>query len=564
MDFLLDQIEIFWLPRGAGVSLNGCSMESDSVSSSSASDRSDSDNDNGNDGPDLSDASRDALSGNDDVSDRDDEPDTEPDAPDPATANNGVAADDGAEDDDAAAEADVEVSAPVATGHPGGPETSEEPDIADEPPTAPAVDPTVAANDNLETVADAVPEDPQAVAASIAAAHSYSYQQGMLAETAVTDYDTAAMASDVLNIAHSDPVAAMDVAAALAEQMPAAYADAMLEQVAERVETSRLAEFNLDVRNLDDPREVIDPEAAQAAADAVLSESYRAGLRETVFGGQGPLDADAIVEGLLEMRDINQDLAVAARQEVMGRVTPEMAEQIDAALAEAPPPEGVAVLSANTNPWSANAVTRFAGSLLGDPVAVIGSAFRNDGLAVNPLTNEILDGRRLEDARFGTFVDVATLGLGKGLTTTTRAGAAVIDEVAATTRAAPAPASGMLPTEGVVGSYDDLIAAGTKGDNITPHHVPSANRMADEGVAKGDGIAINMEHPHPGAGGRHRDTFTYGTQADANMTPREALAAGVRDLRDIYQREGLYNDFMRGSLQDLIAQNKVAHPEVFR
>lgn len=45
------------------------------------------------------------------------------------------------------------------------------------------------------------------------------------------------------------------------------------------------------------------------------------------------------------------------------------------------------------------------------------------------------------------------------------------------------------------------------------HHIPSANRMALEGVSKGDGIAINMEQPFPGVGGRHRATFTYGTKA---------------------------------------------------
>lgn len=80
----------------------------------------------------------------------------------------------------------------------------------------------------------------------------------------------------------------------------------------------------------------------------------------------------------------------------------------------------------------------------------------------------------------------------------------------------------------MVGTYDDLIAAGVKGDDITPHHIPSANRMALEGVSKGDGIAINMEQPFPGVGGRHRATFTYGTKADINMTARDALAATAR------------------------------------
>ncbi|MXO66719.1 hypothetical protein [Altericroceibacterium endophyticum] len=52
----------------------------------------------------------------------------------------------------------------------------------------------------------------------------------------------------------------------------------------------------------------------------------------------------------------------------------------------------------------------------------------------------------------------------------------------------------------MVGIYDDLIAAGVKGDNITPHHIPSNARMQLEGVSRGDGIAINMEQPYHSRG----------------------------------------------------------------
>ena len=121
----------------------------------------------------------------------------------------------------------------------------------------------------------------------------------------------------------------------------------------------------------------------------------------------------------------------------------------------------------------------------------------------------------------------------------------------------------LLPGEGMVGTYDDLIAAGVKGDNITSHHIPSANRMALEGVSKGDGIAINMEQPSPGVGGRHRATFTYGTTADIAMSPRDALAAGVWDARRIYQADGLYTPQIRSSLQDVIRMNKANHPTIF-
>jgi hypothetical protein len=127
----------------------------------------------------------------------------------------------------------------------------------------------------------------------------------------------------------------------------------------------------------------------------------------------------------------------------------------------------------------------------------------------------------------------------------------------------PAARPSLLPGEGAVGTYDDLVKAGSKGDNITPHHIPSANRMAQEGVSKADGIAINMEQPFPGVGGRHRATFTYGSQADLALSPRDALAAGIRDARKIYQADGLYTPEIRASLKELIESNKTHHPSIF-
>jgi len=119
----------------------------------------------------------------------------------------------------------------------------------------------------------------------------------------------------------------------------------------------------------------------------------------------------------------------------------------------------------------------------------------------------------------------------------------------------------LLPTEGKVGSYGTLSSAGKVGDNITPHHIPSSNRMQKEGVAHKDSIAINMEQPK--TGGRHRRTKTYGTQADIDMKPRDALASGVRNARSIYMEDGLYGPTIRNSLQDLISQNKMGYPDIF-
>jgi filamentous hemagglutinin len=88
--------------------------------------------------------------------------------------------------------------------------------------------------------------------------------------------------------------------------------------------------------------------------------------------------------------------------------------------------------------------------------------------------------------------------------------------------------------------------------------------MAQEGVSGGDAISINMEQPSPGAGGRHRSTFTYGTTADAGMTPRNALAAGVRDAKKIYSADGLWSPEMRKQFQELIKQNKEKFPTIFK
>ncbi|MEM6857038.1 MAG: hypothetical protein AAF559_04130 [Pseudomonadota bacterium] len=64
-----------------------------------------------------------------------------------------------------------------------------------------------------------------------------------------------------------------------------------------------------------------------------------------------------------------------------------------------------------------------------------------------------------------------------------------------------------------MGTYRDLIRAGSKGDDITPNHIPSANRMAREGVSRGDGIAtsiksIDLDAPSYLSGNGLRSTLT--------------------------------------------------------
>ncbi len=115
----------------------------------------------------------------------------------------------------------------------------------------------------------------------------------------------------------------------------------------------------------------------------------------------------------------------------------------------------------------------------------------------------------------------------------------------------------LLPDEGNVGTYKDLSRAVSRGDNITPHHIPSDGYMRGRGVqgyTRNDGVSINMEQPP--IGGRHRQTSTYGRSPDLNLTPRQALARDIQDARRIYQRDGLYTPEIRRSLQDVIQRNK--------
>ena len=135
------------------------------------------------------------------------------------------------------------------------------------------------------------------------------------------------------------------------------------------------------------------------------------------------------------------------------------------------------------------------------------------------------------------------------------------------------PENELLPDEGNVGTYKELIDNGSKGDNITPHHMPSDAFMSKnnvEGYTRNEGISMNMEQPHPGTGGRHRQTSTYDNnmtkaeqQAYWDLSPREALARDIMDARKIYQEQGLYTPEIRQSLQDVINQNKLKYPQVF-
>ena len=121
----------------------------------------------------------------------------------------------------------------------------------------------------------------------------------------------------------------------------------------------------------------------------------------------------------------------------------------------------------------------------------------------------------------------------------------------------------LLPGEGAVGTYAELKKLGKPGDNITPHHIPQARYNSEHGISYGEGVAIMMEHPFPGSGGRHRITKTCGKPADVNNKPRKELAKDAQDLRRIYKEDNLYTPEIRKSIQETISMNKQKFPHLY-
>jgi hypothetical protein len=122
----------------------------------------------------------------------------------------------------------------------------------------------------------------------------------------------------------------------------------------------------------------------------------------------------------------------------------------------------------------------------------------------------------------------------------------------------------LLPNEGKVGSYKELKKIGKPGDNLTPNYMPQASYLKKFDVKNKDGIFMMMEHHHPGMGGRHRLTRTYGKRPDFTSTLRSELAKDIKDARQIYKNDGLYTSKIRESLQEVIKQNKDKFPDLFK
>ncbi|MGG0277495.1 hypothetical protein [Bacillus rhizoplanae] len=121
----------------------------------------------------------------------------------------------------------------------------------------------------------------------------------------------------------------------------------------------------------------------------------------------------------------------------------------------------------------------------------------------------------------------------------------------------------LLPNEGDIGTYKDLNDAGSVGDDITLHHMPSKEYLVrklewDPKKAKNDGMSINVEQPK--TGGRHRRTETYGRNMTNeekeyyySLEVRDALAFDLGNLRKIYMEDGVYKE-IRPSLREYARQ----------
>ncbi|MBY0273475.1 MAG: hypothetical protein K2X02_08760 [Alphaproteobacteria bacterium] len=114
-----------------------------------------------------------------------------------------------------------------------------------------------------------------------------------------------------------------------------------------------------------------------------------------------------------------------------------------------------------------------------------------------------------------------------------------------------------------MGTFSDLDKLSVKGDNLASHHIPNDNYMKAKGIPREEGIAIKVEEPHPGRGGRHREIHKKLQKQDPKLEPRKALADAVRRVHNVYKNDGLNNEILP-SLKKVIKQSKEKHPHLFQ
>ncbi|MBS2032946.1 MAG: hypothetical protein JST54_34055, partial [Deltaproteobacteria bacterium] len=124
----------------------------------------------------------------------------------------------------------------------------------------------------------------------------------------------------------------------------------------------------------------------------------------------------------------------------------------------------------------------------------------------------------------------------------------------------PTTSNQLLPTELDMGRFGDIPQV--PGDNITPHHMPSAEYMKQKaGIDPQQSLAMNVEAPR--VGGRHARTESFARKPFLDETFRDALARDVAEQRRLYRQDGLYTPVVRDALQKYISKSIETFPELF-
>lgn len=410
--------------------------------------------------------------------------------------------------------------------------------------TAPAsVDPSVDPMDDPDTIdraandldpdAFAATPEARAEAADIIAERSSEYVAGISGFTDI-EIDERGIADDLVTIARSDPERAAGIAEALTTQLSPLEAEIVDHHATEAMENARLAEFKLDTRPFGAPAGEVAPGDARQAADDLLAGATSTGL----FGGTR-IDAEGLAEGLVGIRGADPDLAVEAYRTIARTLDPADAARLDRELERQPYAPGVSVLS----PYERRATDiPIVSDIIGDSLAGMQGLWRGatggPDYAVNPLTGRVLTGRDLQDAKFGAFIELATLGLGKAITGTAR-GARAVDEMVPPSRP-PEPPSGLpssavdevIGVERFVPEAPLSVSNAHSIDTITPRtYFGGGNRTVPKTVARGDvDLAADLAEINAGQAQLLSDgrlltssgrTWGYHTDRAAGAFPRE-------------------------------------------
>jgi len=112
---------------------------------------------------------------------------------------------------------------------------------------------------------------------------------------------------------------------------------------------------------------------------------------------------------------------------------------------------------------------------------------------------------------------------------------------------------------GDVGSYKDMLAAGTPGDGLTPHHMPQASLADHFGYTRATGGTVVMDQA------THELTFNYGGRANGvkrfvienGLSFRDALAQSIRDYRSLVPDSN-------GSMRQLLQYWRDTYPALMK